>query len=195
MKRILVGTVLFFIIALFPLVLLTGCRIDAPPVAPAADVISTEHGPMVMYHGERIPISIQIPATWVVTPEQSPPSYPLTMKHSVTTPSQLTITEPNFVELGLNETSLDTYADIVISAQKTHFPDLVIISQSYIDVSENGRAKVIVFSVEGGNRVFYRLIYIYKNGFLLNFTYAYRPSVEDIRPLIGYSFGTLRLSQ
>jgi hypothetical protein len=167
-----------------------------PPAAPVAkDIISTDFGNMILYRGERIPISVQIPADWVVTPDSSPHSYPLTMKHSNTTASQLTITEPTFTELGLSNMSLDAYANDVISVNKGNFSDLTLISESYINFSVNEKAKVVVFSVESGNRIFYRLIYIYKNNLVLNFTYAYRPSMEDIRPLIDYSFGTLQLVQ
>ncbi|MFC2002017.1 hypothetical protein ACFLUZ_05925 [Chloroflexota bacterium] len=163
------------------------------PTPSPIDVISTPFGEMLLYRGERIPVSIQYPATWLVTPDSSPPSYPRTMRHNSGTPSQLTITEPTFEEIGSSDVSLDAWADIVIATNQSFVPDFTLISQKYINFSDSEKAKVIVFSAESGKRMFYRLIYVYKNGLSFNLTYAYRPEIEDIESLIDYSFSTLQL--
>tara|TARA_Y100000310_G_C19989392_1_gene493420 strand:- start:42 stop:500 length:459 start_codon:yes stop_codon:yes gene_type:complete len=138
---------------------------------------------------------VQYPAEWVEgsNPTAEMPSYPLTSRNSTITGSQLTITEPSFAELGLTDLPLDEYADVVISTNKSHVPDLTIITEEYIYLENGAKAKLIVFSSDGAQRVFYRLVYVHNNGIILNFTYAYRPSIENIEPIISYSFNTLQV--
>ena len=151
-------------------------------------------GEMSIYKGIRIPLSIRYPASWVSSPESSTTrSYPLFMRHDIFESGQLTITEPSFSEIGLSEMSLDEYADVVIATNKLLDPDLTLISQNYIDLLGSTKAKVIVFSIEGGQRISYRLIYIHEKSHLFNMTYTYHPSFVDIRSVICYSFATLHI--
>jgi len=151
-------------------------------------------GEMSVYKGIRIPLSIRYPASWVSSPESSTTkSYPLFMRHDIFESGQLTITEPSFNDIGLSDMSLDEYADVVIAVNKSLDPDLNLISQNYIDLLDSAKAKVIVFSIEGGQRISYRLIYIHDKSQLFNMTYSYHPSFVDIRPTICYSFATLHI--
>ena len=70
-------------------------------------------------------------------------------------------------------------------------PDFTLISKESLKLQDGKEAKMIVFSGDAGQRVFYRLIYIHDNGITFHFTYSYRPSQDDIKSLIEYSFSTL----
>jgi tetratricopeptide (TPR) repeat protein len=159
------------------------------------DIISSPYGPMSLYQGQRIPLSVRYPAEWVEGSLHTAdtPSYPLTLRHSAKFGSQLTITEPSFVELGLPEMSLDEYTKEVISTQIIIAPDFTLITEDYIDLENGAKAKFIVFSADSAQRMFCRLIYVHDNGIIFNFTYSYRPSVENIVSLISYSFNTLHI--
>jgi hypothetical protein len=169
--------------------------ITPQPTPSGEDVVSTPFGTMRLYRGQRVPATIQYPADWVVTPESSPPSYPLTLRRSMTTASQLTITEPTFKEMGLSTMSLDEYSDQVVSVNTKNSPDVKVISQTYTNVSDDAKAKVIVFSAESGKRILHRLIYVHDGNQVFNLTYSSRPSIEDISQLVDYSFGTFKLAR
>ncbi|MBI2830622.1 MAG: tetratricopeptide repeat protein [Chloroflexi bacterium] len=107
--------------------------------------------------------------------------------------TQLTITEPSFADLGLPVMSLDDYTTTVISTNRGSLKDFTIVTQTYVDLTGGAKAKLTLFSVDdNGLRMFYRLIYVQDN-LILNFTYTYRPALDNIASLIKYSFGTLRL--
>ena len=165
-----------------------------PAPAPSSDTIPSPFGPMVLYEGKRIPISLQYPAVWI--PPNIPseaPSYPMVMRHAKTGSGQLTITEPSFEELGASEKTLDEYTETVIAANRLSLPDFKLISQDTINLPNEEKAKLIVFSFDNGQRVCHRLIYVYKNGYIFNMTYCYRPSLDDLKSLIDYSFDTLKV--
>jgi hypothetical protein len=161
-----------------------------------SQLISTPFGKMTLYRGKRIPLSIQYPSEWIVG-FYSPMyigNYPITLRHSEYTNSQLTITEPSLQELvGLPEMSLEELTDIIIytNQMEMELPDFALISRETIELQNNNHANIIVFSSDGGQRMFYRLIYIHDNGITFHFTYAFYPSEDDIKSLIDYSFSTL----
>jgi len=158
-----------------------------PTLAPIA--------PLVKYQGKRLPLSFGYPSEWTerTGPADAPPPYPLTMRYSRTSGSQLTVTEPSFEELGLPAMSPEAFAETVISVNQDQVPDFALIDQEIIELSNTATARIIVFSSERGQRLFHRLIYVYQESLSFNVTYAYRPLREDIRPLINYSFATLRV--
>lgn len=156
----------------------------------SSDVKLTPFGKMTLYHGQRIPLTIEYPAEWIVS-GSSPTSYPLTLRHSEDTDSQLTITEPSFQELGLPEVGLEELSEVIINSNESIVPDFTLISTESLKLQDGKESKMIVFSSDAGQRVFYRLIYIHDNGITFHFTYSYRPSQDDIKSLIEYSFSTL----
>ena len=167
----------------------------SPDKLPLPETYSTPFGRMAFYVGKRIPLIIQYPAEWVESENPDiPPSYPLTLRHSKDGLSQLTITEPSFADLGLSSMSLDEYVELVISTNMNSIPDFKLISEDYIELDEDAKARLIVFSSENGQRMFYRLIYIHDDNFIFNFTYAYRPLIEDIASIVSYSFSTILLN-
>jgi tetratricopeptide (TPR) repeat protein len=153
-------------------------------------------GPMAVYQGERIPLSIEYPGTWDVSFETPAPEspYPLVLGHSNIPGSQFTITEPTFEELHLSEMSLDEYAENVIETNRDYGPPYFsLISQNIVELRDEVEIKLIIFSSDKGKRMFYRTIYIYNSDPVFNFTYSYRPSLSDIRHIIYYSLSTLRI--
>ncbi len=157
------------------------------------DPTLTPAGEMTLYKSSRIPLSIKYPASWVKSSDPSATfPYPLMKRHSIGPGGELTITEPTFEELGLSVMSLDEYADDVISVNKIQVPDFTLTSNDYLYISNGLKAKLIVFSTDNGQRIFYRLIYVHENSHIFNLTYSYYPLFEDTRPLINYSFATLR---
>jgi tetratricopeptide (TPR) repeat protein len=161
---------------------------------PASDPV----GAMTTYQGERIPLSIELPASWDITIETPTPGspYPLVLGHSEIPGSQLTITEPTFEELLLSEMSLDEYADNVIETNREYGPpDFTLISQNMLGLRDEVEIKLITFSSNNGQRIFYRTIYIYNDGPIFNITYTYRPLLNDIRHIIYCSLSTLRINK
>ena len=156
---------------------------------------------MIDYHCQRIPVSVYIPGMlkddysdiWGKTSDpEEPPAYPLLQRHSEEYPSQLTLTEPSFEELDLPDMTLEEYAQNVISTNRSFVPDFEVISANTYDIADNFTVAIIIFSSEGGQRVFHRLIYIDESGYIINLTYTYYPDLDDISDMIDYSFSSFR---
>ncbi len=169
---------------------------------PSGELVFTPYGMMVKYFGERIPISICLPAAvgddfsvlWYNSePSENLPTYPLLKRYSDKWPSQLSITEVSFEEVGLPEMTLDDYARDVIDVNSSFIPDFNLETAVHTSLSDTIEVAIIVFSSEKGQLMHHRLIYIHENGYIFNMTYLHRPQADDISEMIDYSFSSLTL--
>ena len=145
---------------------------------------------LALYESDDQPFSIQYPAAWT----EAPPDPDVTAIFFGGQDALLLITEEDLAALGIGESTLRDYTDVLVSSM-TGDGSVLVSSRKQFETSQGLDAEVLELSVEDGFRA-KRLIYLHEGTVGFSATYfAAEAQFDELRAMIEHSFGTFRVEE
>ena len=174
----------------------------APPPLAAGSTptpIASQFGPMALYQSAKYPFSIQYPAGWA---EKSPldPDAPFcalaTACFVAADGGVFAIAEEDLAALGMGQTTLSGYTDIVVSALETLAPGFELLSRESFVTGSGLIAEIVEATVFAGALKTVRLLYLHEGKIGFNATYiAPDARLAELAELVEYSFSTFQVEE
>ena len=164
------------------------------PTPATATTVDSPFGPMAIYESALHSFSIQYPADWAAQPPG--PISDIAASFFGTQGEILTIGEQDLAALGLGESTLSQYAEVVVSLTSASLRGFQLVSRQQMETTGGLQVEVVEFTAFGGGVGSTMLIYLHEGKIGFNAVYAALSARHQaLKDLIAYSFDTLEVGE